>query len=113
VKSKRTEHTCDFAKSVKLHTRKTIENRLLSRTDNATINGRWKNGPPTEIMLDRTMCVDDYSRVLHFILSHGIISTLNKNYFSFKGENNCELASIALCTGVINELCNLQEILLK
>ena len=28
---------CDFAKYVKLHKRKTIANRLLSRTDNATI----------------------------------------------------------------------------
>jgi hypothetical protein len=37
VKSKRTEDTCDFEKSVKLHTRKTIKNRLLSRTDDVTI----------------------------------------------------------------------------
>jgi hypothetical protein len=28
----------DFTKSVKLHTRKTIENRLLSRIDNAPIS---------------------------------------------------------------------------
>ena len=33
----RTEDTCDFAKSVKLHTRETIENRLLSRTDSVVL----------------------------------------------------------------------------
>jgi hypothetical protein len=33
----RTEDTCDFAKSVKLHMRETIEKRLLSRTDSVVL----------------------------------------------------------------------------
>jgi hypothetical protein len=74
---KRTENMCDFTKSVKLHTRKTIENRLLSRIDNA----------PISICVGAKMVSFYYCTNVFYLLSFKFSCKLAKTMtFSFKSK---------------------------